>query len=137
VDNPTNAPPPTPQTHTPQIQQLDGLAARVAQAKARASTGDDPLADPPDDFLDPVVYTLMRDPVISPASGTTYDRAVIRRHLLTDPRDPLNREPLSPYDLKPDAALKARIDAWVAAQTAAKGARGGGGGGGAAAMETG
>jgi ubiquitin conjugation factor E4 B len=111
----------------------------VAQASARAQARDDPLADPPDEFLDPVVYTLMRDPVVSPASGTTYDRAVIRRHLLTDPRDPLNREPLSPYDLRPDAALKARIDAWMAERTAAAGGggRGGGGAAAAAAMETG
>ncbi|GBF98629.1 ubiquitin conjugation factor E4-like [Raphidocelis subcapitata] len=121
-----------------EVQQLDLLAARVAQASARAQARDDPLADPPDEFLDPVVYTLMRDPVVSPASGTTYDRAVIRRHLLTDLRDPLNREALSPYDLRPDAALKARIDAWVAERTAAAGSGGGGGGGAAAAaMETG
>ena len=109
-----------------QVQQLDALAARVAQAKARAAAADDPLGDPPEEFLDPVVYTLMRDPVVSPASGTTYDRAVIRRHLLTDARDPLNREALSPYDLKPDSALKAR-----------RAARGGGGGGGGAAARRG
>ncbi|KIY93521.1 hypothetical protein MNEG_14442, partial [Monoraphidium neglectum] len=119
---------------------LDALSARVAQAAARRERRDEALADPPDEFLDPVYYTLMTDPVVSPASGTTFDRAVIRRHLLSDPRDPLNREPLSPYDLRPDAALKARIDEWVArqrAKAASGGGGGGGGSGGAAAMEAG
>lgn len=126
-----------------EVQQLDTLAARVAQAKARAGLRDDALADPPEEFLDPVFYTLMTDPVTSPSSGATYDRAVIRRHLLTDPRDPMTREPLSPRDLRPVPELKARIDAWVAAQRAkaaggaAAGGGGGGGGGSAAAMETG
>lgn len=104
----------------------------MAQASAREQQRDDPLADPPSEFLDPVCYTLMRDPVVSPASGTTYDRAVIRRHLLTDLRDPLNREALSPYDLKPDVELKKRIDAWVAQQL-----KGAGEGAAGTAMETG
>ena len=130
------------------VAQLDALAARVAQARAqeealRSGAGGasaDPLADPPEEFLDPVFYTLMRDPVVSPASGYTYDRAVIRRHLLTDPRDPMTREALAPGDLKPNAELKARIEAWVKerrAAAAAAAAGSGDGAGGAAAMETG
>lgn len=133
VNTDTHAPPSPP----PQVQQLDALSARVAQAAARAESRDEALADPPEEFMDPLFYTLMTDPVISPASGTVFDRAVIRRHLLSDPRDPVNRQPLEARDLKPAAELKARIDAWVAEQRAKAGGGGKGGAGGAAAMETG
>lgn len=40
------------------------------------------FADAPEDFMDPVTYTLMTDPVILPSSGVTVDRSVISRHLL-------------------------------------------------------
>ncbi len=54
------------------------------------------LGEAPDDFLDPIMSTLMRDPVILPSSNTTMDRPTIMRHLLSDPRDPINRKPLTP-----------------------------------------
>ena len=40
------------------------------------------LGEIPDDFLDPIMCTLMTDPVKLP-SGDTMDRANIMRHLLT------------------------------------------------------
>lgn len=48
----------------------------------------------PDEFLDPLFATLMKDPVRLPSSGVITDRAVITRHLLSDPIDPFNRQPL-------------------------------------------
>ena len=36
----------------------------------------------PGDFFDPITSTLMRDPVILPASKVTVDRSTIARHLL-------------------------------------------------------
>ena len=47
------------------------------------------------------MYTLMRDPVILPSSRTTIDRATIKAHLLSDPKDPFNRMPLSLEDVVP------------------------------------
>jgi hypothetical protein len=32
------------------------------------------LVDPPDEFLDPILSTLMRDPVILPSSKISVDR---------------------------------------------------------------
>ena len=52
------------------------------------------LGDIPDEFLDPLFATLMKDPVVLPSSGQITDRAVITRHLLSDPIDPFNRQPL-------------------------------------------
>eukprot|EP00010_Vexillifera_abyssalis_P008564 CAMPEP_0201549000 /NCGR_PEP_ID=MMETSP0173_2-20130828/5476_1 /ASSEMBLY_ACC=CAM_ASM_000268 /TAXON_ID=218659 /ORGANISM="Vexillifera sp., Strain DIVA3 564/2" /LENGTH=556 /DNA_ID=CAMNT_0047958527 /DNA_START=212 /DNA_END=1879 /DNA_ORIENTATION=+ len=68
--------------------------------------------DAPDEFLDPLLSTLMRDPVILP-SGITVDRPVIVRHLLTSETDPFNRQPLTIEDLKPNHELKERIEAYL------------------------
>ena len=48
------------------------------------------MADAPDDFLDPITYTLMQDPVKLP-SGAVMDRPNVLRMLLSDPRDPTTR----------------------------------------------
>jgi ubiquitin conjugation factor E4 B len=45
-------------------------------------------------FPDPLLATLMEDPVILPASKAVMDRSTIRSHLLSDPTDPFNRAPL-------------------------------------------
>jgi hypothetical protein len=39
--------------------------------------------------------TLMRDPVRLPSSNQVMDRAVIQSHLLDNPNDPFNRQPLT------------------------------------------
>lgn len=51
--------------------------------------------------LDPLIYTLMEDPVILPSSRVTIDRATIQSHLLSDPSDPFNRAPLKIEDVIP------------------------------------
>lgn len=50
--------------------------------------------DIPDEFLDPLMYTLMEDPVLLPTSNTIIDRSTIIQHLLSDQHDPFNRSPL-------------------------------------------
>lgn len=45
--------------------------------------------------------TLMEDPVILPSSKVTIDRQTIKVHLLSDPKDPFNREPLKLEDVIP------------------------------------
>lgn len=42
------------------------------------------------------------------------------RHLLSDQRDPMSRQPLTPDMLVPEPALLAEIRAWVAEQRAKK-----------------
>lgn len=99
-----------------QIQLLESLAGHVAQAAAEGQAEEEVLGEIPDEFQDPIQYTLMRDPVIMPTSGTIVDRATILRHLLTDPIDPFNRKPLTPDMLEPAVELKAKIDAWLKEQ---------------------
>ena len=50
---------------------------------------------------DPLMATLMTDPVILPSSKATLDRSTIRSILLSDPHDPFNRAPLRIEDVLP------------------------------------
>ncbi len=84
----------------------------VEERIAAEAHAEEELGDVPDDFLDPVLYTLMEDPVILPTSNVTVDRTMIKTHLLSDPHDPFNRQPLSIADVVPNVELKERIDAW-------------------------
>ncbi|KAG1664461.1 hypothetical protein FOA52_006307 [Chlamydomonas sp. UWO 241] len=102
--------------------RLEQLTKQVADATEAAHSLDDILvdADIPDEFLDPVMATLMTDPVLLPTSKTIMDRAQIVRHLLSSQQDPFNRASLTPEELVPQPELKARIEAWVAAAVSAK-----------------
>jgi ubiquitin conjugation factor E4 A len=96
------------------ITQIIEFAEKVKKVEQRQKENDEALINPPDEFLDPIQCTLMRDPVILPSSKITIDRQTIARHLLSDQSDPFNRAPLSMDLLKPDAELKAKIDQWIA-----------------------
>ena len=48
---------------------------------------------------DPLLYTLMEDPVILPTSQISIDRSTIKSHLLSDTTDPFNRMPLKISDV--------------------------------------
>lgn len=50
---------------------------------------------------DPLMSTLMEDPVILPTSKVTLDRSTISSYLLSDSMDPFNRAPLKIEDVLP------------------------------------
>jgi len=58
-----------------------GLELFQAMA-SRQAEDDEMLSDIPEDFLDPIMGTLMRDPVLLPTSGKIVDRQTIARHIL-------------------------------------------------------
>ncbi|KAJ8456560.1 hypothetical protein ONZ45_g18672 [Pleurotus djamor] len=95
-----------------EIEKLRLFVTQVEEAKATIETEED-FGEVPDEFLDPLMFTIMRDPVILPTSKTTVDRATIKSHLLSDTKDPFNRAPLSIEDVVPDLELKARIDQFL------------------------
>ncbi|KAG7383648.1 Ubiquitin conjugation factor E4 B [Phytophthora boehmeriae] len=77
------------------------------------------LGDIPDQYLDPLLSTLMTDPVRLP-SGNIVDRAVIARHLLASSqqggstgRDPFTREPLTMAMVEPCDALRVEIQLYL------------------------
>lgn len=49
--------------------------------------------------------TLMRDPVILPSSRAVVDRSTIKSYLLSEIRDPFNRQPLTIEEVIPGAFL--------------------------------
>ena len=50
--------------------------------KATQREEEELAAEAPEEFLDPIMGTLMTDPVILPTSNTTMDKPIIARHLL-------------------------------------------------------
>ena len=94
------------------LKEWHELAATIAKTKLEMEEEDLELGEPPDDFVDPLLATLMEDPVILPISRAVMDRSTIRQHLLSDPHDPFNRAALRIEDVVPDTELKARIEAW-------------------------
>lgn len=83
-------------------------------ARMRMEQEDEDLGEIPDEFLDPLMQTLMVDPVILPGSKMTVDRETIAHHLLENANDPFDRSPLDISQIVPDEDIKARIAAWRA-----------------------
>merc|ERR1712110_91301 len=78
------------------------------------------LGDIPNEYLDPIMQTLMTDPVIlgknkneKDKNQYVMDRKVIERHLMNNPNNPFNREPLTKDDLIPHIELKKEIEQWI------------------------
>ena len=94
------------------------MVTELARVEAEDATMEEDLGEIPDDYLCPIMSTLMRDPVILPSSKQNIDRATISAHLLTNPRDPFNRAALRIEDVIPNGELKAEIDTWVAKKKA-------------------
>lgn len=95
------------------IQEFIELGSKAKVAASEALDAEAALGEIPDEFLDPIQYTLMKDPVILPSSRITVDRPVIQRHLLSDNTDPFNRSHLTADMLIPDTELKAQIDEFI------------------------
>ncbi|MFT7798460.1 ubiquitin conjugation factor E4 B-like [Arapaima gigas] len=85
------------------IEKFKLLSEKVEEIVARNSQSEIDYSDAPDEFKDPLMDTLMSDPVKLP-SGNIMDRAVILRHLLNSPTDPFNRQPLT------ESMLESEID---------------------------
>lgn len=108
------------------IAAWKALGEKFKKAKELDDQAEEDLGEIPDEFLgtfkppetgckthaadycdptDPLMYTLMEDPVILPTSRTTIDRSTIRSHLLSDPNDPFNRVPLKIEDVTPGKSI--------------------------------
>ncbi|RKU40882.1 hypothetical protein DL546_001559 [Coniochaeta pulveracea] len=99
------------------------LQQKFAQAKeildqAEADFG----TDLPPEFEDPIMGDIMNDPVILPSKHVV-DRSTIVQHLLSDPKDPYTRQPMTEDDVIPHDELKKQIEAWKAERLAARKAK--------------
>eukprot|EP00092_Neocalanus_flemingeri_P031431 GFUD01034137.1.p1 GENE.GFUD01034137.1~~GFUD01034137.1.p1 ORF type:complete len:1600 (-),score=340.09 GFUD01034137.1:699-5498(-) len=99
------------------VEDLEKLAMSVKEEANKTDTEADITTEAPDEFLDPIMSTLMKEPVILPSSGKVVDRSTIAKHLLSDETDPFNRQPLTMDMVKPDLVLKAKIQKWIKEQT--------------------
>lgn len=88
---------------------LRNFAKKAEDKKLQDEDEEMELGEIPDEFLDPLMYTLMEDPVILPTSKISIDRSTIKAHLLSDPTDPFNRNPLKLDDVVDDLELLAKI----------------------------
>lgn len=96
-----------------QVAEVRDFAMRVGRIEHEERQNQEVLADAPDEFLDPIMSTLMNDPVVLPSSKVIVDRTTIARHLLSDQTDPFNRSPLTMDQVKTDDELKQRIVDWI------------------------
>ncbi|XP_008567043.1 PREDICTED: ubiquitin conjugation factor E4 B isoform X2 [Galeopterus variegatus] len=94
------------------IEKFKLLAEKVEEIVAKNARAEIDYSDAPDEFRDPLMDTLMTDPVRLP-SGTIMDRSIILRHLLNSPTDPFNRQTLTESMLQPVPELKEQIQAWM------------------------
>ncbi|XP_050589401.1 ubiquitin conjugation factor E4 A [Bombus affinis] len=95
------------------LGDLDQFARNVEAAASHKKEEDEILIDAPDEFLDPIMSTLMTDPVVLPSSKITIDRQTIARHLLSDQTDPFNRSPLTMDMVKSNVELQRRVQEWI------------------------
>uniref|UniRef100_A0A1B6DV73 Ubiquitin conjugation factor E4 B n=1 Tax=Clastoptera arizonana TaxID=38151 RepID=A0A1B6DV73_9HEMI len=94
-----------------EIERFRSLAKRAAEIAIQNIKREVDYSDAPEEFRDPLMDSLMEDPVLLP-SGKVMDRSIIMRHLLNSLSDPFTRQPLSEDMLLPANELKQRIEAW-------------------------
>ncbi|CAK7232485.1 Ubiquitin conjugation factor E4 [Sporothrix bragantina] len=100
------------------LQAWDVLRGKFRKAKELIDQAETDLGEIPAEFEDPIMGDLMKDPVILP-SRHIVDRSTIVQHLLSDPKDPFTRQPMTADDVIPATELKEQIEAWKADRIAA------------------
>lgn len=67
----------------------------------------------PEEYLDPIHYTIMKDPVLSIVSGHTFERESITEWINSNGTDPINQKSLNIHQLVPNRTLREAIDRFV------------------------
>lgn len=93
--------------------EFDKLSKLIDKIAIQNQMEEIPSEDIPDTFLDPIMSTLMVDPVLLPSSKIVVDRSTIARHLLSDQTDPFNRSPLSMEDVIPQEDIRRQIQGFL------------------------
>ncbi|KAJ2843448.1 Ubiquitin conjugation factor E4, partial [Coemansia brasiliensis] len=94
------------------LERLREFAQRCQEAKVDSRLMEYLESQAPDEYLDPLLASLITNPVRLPTSDNVMDLAVIKGQLLSDPRDPFNRAPLSVDMLEPLPDMKREISEW-------------------------
>ncbi|CBY43786.1 unnamed protein product [Oikopleura dioica] len=107
---------PTSQFTPERIEEWEAFAKKVALRQSELLDDEEDFEDAPDEYLDPIMGTLMEDPVLLPPSGMIMDRGNIMRHLLNMETDPFNRQPMTAADLQDAKELKTKIEEYRASK---------------------
>ncbi|KAF9935087.1 hypothetical protein BGZ65_003503 [Modicella reniformis] len=103
-----------------EIDKLRRLVRKVEDVRKQGERDEEELGEIPDEFLDPLLYSLMEDPVLLPTSNISIDRSTIKSHLLSDTTDPFNRMPLTIGDVIDNVELREKIQAWKVSQKSSR-----------------
>lgn len=102
-----------------ELAAWDQLTERFKTAKAILDQAElDFAGDIPPEFEDPIMGDIMHDPVVLPSKHVV-DRSTIVQHLLSDPKDPYTRQPMTIDDVVPADELRAQIEQWKEGRRAA------------------
>lgn len=104
-----------------ELLQWMEMLKTIAVIHAEDQQAEEDLGEIPDELLDPIMGSLMEDPVLLPSSKQIVDRSTIRSHLLSDPTDPFNRVPLKIEDIIDAVDKKREIEDFVASKRKGKG----------------
>jgi ubiquitin conjugation factor E4 B len=98
-----------------EYNRLSGFIQKISELADNEEYNEDEkiFEEAPDDFLCPIAYCFMKDPVRLPTSGNTVDRSTIKRILLNDEHDPFNRAPLKYSQVEDDIEMRERIQKWI------------------------
>ncbi|ELA41779.1 uncharacterized protein VICG_01131 [Vittaforma corneae ATCC 50505] len=66
--------------------------------------------DVPEEFLDPLTFTIMENPVLMLTSKITIDRSTFNQIMLNDRIDPFSRLPLDESQIVDNAELREKIE---------------------------
>lgn len=80
-------------------KEYDSIISLKNQINSIRSQDEIDENDIPEDLLDPIMGTLIENPVLLPNSEMFMEYDVILRHLLTTPNNPFTRDPLSKDEL--------------------------------------
>ncbi|KAH8198666.1 hypothetical protein TruAng_007164 [Truncatella angustata] len=101
-----------------ELKVWERLMQKVHVAKEIADQAELDLGEIPSEFEDPLMGTLMTDPVILPSKNIV-DRSTIVQQLLANPLDPFTRNPMTMNDVVPADDLRQKVEAWKAERIAA------------------
>lgn len=95
------------------MKWMKEIADKAEKALEDEKAEEEGLGDIPEELQDPIMSSLMRNPVRLPTSGKVMDRAVICRILLSDKLDPFNRKLLTEDMLEDDVEMKRRVEEFI------------------------
>ncbi|KAM0680016.1 Ubiquitin conjugation factor E4 [Glugoides intestinalis] len=93
-----------------QIEEAEKIQVILENIKPEEFIVDDSI---PDDFLDPLMFTIMKNPVTMLTSKITIDRSTFNQIMLNDRIDPFSRLPLDGSKVVENVELKKKIDEFM------------------------